>query len=74
VALRTSVVLGALLTIIGLAALAAQVGMVATAAGALLFGIGGVLLISTAFYAVGRSEDRERERERRAREGLRDPE
>jgi hypothetical protein len=60
--LRSVVVLGAILAVVGLALLAAQIGTVATATGAALFGIGGVLLISAAFYAVGRSEDRERER------------
>jgi uncharacterized membrane protein YuzA (DUF378 family) len=32
-----------------------------------LFGIAGVVAVSTAFYAVGRSEDRAREEERRDR-------
>jgi uncharacterized membrane protein YccC len=38
-------------------------------AGFLLLGLGGILAVALAFYAVGRSEDLEREREQRRRPG-----
>lgn len=58
--LRPLVILSALAAIAGLAVMAAQLGVVASAIGAMVFGLGGVGLLATAFYAVGRSEDRER--------------
>jgi|tagenome__1003787_1003787.scaffolds.fasta_scaffold20538269_3 hypothetical protein len=59
--LRVIVVLGALLAVVGIGLMAAQVDKVVTATGAMAFGIGGVVLLSCAFYAVGRSEDRDRQ-------------
>lgn len=38
-----------------------------------LMGIGAIWLVSLAFFAVGRSEDRERERERAERAGPAEP-
>jgi hypothetical protein len=58
--LRPLVIVAAIATVIGLGILGAQLGVVATAIGAMVFGIGGVGLLSAAFYAIGRSEDRER--------------
>jgi hypothetical protein len=58
--LRPLVIVAAVATVLGLGILGAQLGVVATAIGAIVFGIGGVGLLSAAFYAIGRSEDRER--------------
>jgi hypothetical protein len=58
--LRPLVIVAAVATVLGLGILGAQLGVVATAIGAMVFGIGGVGLLSAAFYAIGRSEDRER--------------
>ncbi len=51
------------LIVAGSALAAASGGRVALqAAGLLIVGVGGVVGVSSAFYVIGRSEDRERER------------
>jgi hypothetical protein len=51
---------------IGIAIAAAAGGSVAlTAAGVFIAGVGSVVGVSAAFWVIGRSEDREREREGR---------
>lgn len=57
---RAILVACAVLMVAGLALMGAQLGVVATAIGAMVFGLAFVGLLSGAFYAVGRSEDRER--------------
>jgi fucose permease len=53
------------LIVIGIALAAAAGGRVALiAAGLFIAGVGSVVGVSTAFYIIGKSEDRERERER----------
>jgi hypothetical protein len=51
----------------GTALLVLDLGIVASAAGVLGTGVSGVVLVSLAFYAVGQSEDREREQTERER-------
>jgi len=58
--LRTAMLLGVVAAVVGIGLLAAQAGRATSAVGAMLFGIGGVVLVSGAFYAIGRSEDRDR--------------
>jgi hypothetical protein len=56
------------LVVVGVAVAAASGGRVALqAAGLLIAGVGGVIGVSSAFYVIGRSEDRERERRERDR-------
>jgi 4-hydroxybenzoate polyprenyltransferase len=56
------------LVVVGVAVAAASGGRVALqAAGLLVAGVGGVVGVSSAFYVIGRSEDRERERRERER-------
>jgi 4-hydroxybenzoate polyprenyltransferase len=56
------------LVVVGVAVAAASGGRVALqAAGLLIAGVGGVVGVSSAFYVIGRSEDRERERRERER-------
>jgi hypothetical protein len=56
--------LAALALIVAGSALAAASGgrLALQAAGLLIVGVGGVVGVSSAFYVIGRSEDRERER------------
>jgi hypothetical protein len=57
---------GVALIVVGLIVLGASGGHTGwEAAGLLIAGIGGVLIVSAAFYEVGRSEDRDREAEER---------
>ena len=56
------------LVVVGVAVAAASGGRVALqAAGLLVAVVGGVVGVSSAFYVIGRSEDRERERRERER-------
>ncbi|HXS43022.1 MAG TPA: hypothetical protein VN751_00240 [Solirubrobacteraceae bacterium] len=56
------------LVVVGVAVAAASGGRVALqAAGLLVAGVGSVVGVSSAFYVIGRSEDRERERRERER-------
>jgi hypothetical protein len=54
--------IGIVTTIVGIAMTATDNGVVVVTIGLVALGIGGVLLVSLAFLAVGESEDRHRER------------
>jgi hypothetical protein len=58
---RALLVLGGVMLLAGIVLGIADLGLVANALGIVLGGIGGVVLVALAFYAVGRSEDRDRE-------------
>jgi hypothetical protein len=58
-------VAAAVLAVAAAVVLAVASGTLATAIAIGLFSVAGVLAMLAAFYAVGRSEDRERERETR---------
>jgi hypothetical protein len=60
---RLLLVIAAVLACAAIAVLAAGSGTVADAIGLALAGIAGIAAVQAAFYAVGRSEDRERARE-----------
>jgi hypothetical protein len=61
-AFRRLVPTGIVLLVAGAIVLAVAGGTTAEAVAMVLLGVGGVLLVSAAFYAVGRSEDEERAR------------
>jgi membrane associated rhomboid family serine protease len=61
---RGVLVLAGVVLLAGIVLGLADLGVAANAAAIVLGGIGGVLLVAVAFYAVGRSEDRDRERDR----------
>jgi uncharacterized membrane-anchored protein len=59
---RVLLTVGIVTLIAGIAMTATDNGVVVVTIGLVLLGIGGVLLVSLAFLAVGESEDRHRER------------
>ena len=63
-AFRRLVILGIVLLVAGGVVLALAGGTTTEAVAMALLGVGGVLLVSAAFYNVGRSEDEERARRR----------
>jgi 1,4-dihydroxy-2-naphthoate octaprenyltransferase len=58
---RTTAIAGAVLLFAGIVLGVANVGFVGNLLGIVLGGIGGVAVVAAVFYAIGRSEDRERE-------------
>jgi hypothetical protein len=58
---RALAVVGAVLLVAGIALGLANAGVAANAVAVVLGGFGGVALVAAVFYAIGRSEDRERE-------------
>jgi predicted permease len=65
VGMRAWLIIGIALIVVGAALYAVTTGTVPQAMGFALAGLGAVLLTGLLFYAVGRSEDRAREAERR---------
>ena len=59
---RLLIALGVLALVVGTFLTATDRGVVVVTIGLVVLGIGGVLLVSLAFLAVGESEDRHRER------------
>jgi uncharacterized membrane-anchored protein len=59
---RVLLTVGIVTLIAGIAMTATDNGVVVVTIGLVLLGVGGVLLVSLAFLAVGESEDRHRER------------
>ncbi len=67
--MRTWLAIGVVLLVAGTALSAIADDTVPAAIGFAAAGLGAVLLTGLLFYAVGRSEDRAREEERRGRDG-----
>ena len=63
--MRAWIIAGVALMILGIVLLAVSEATLPDAIGFASLGIGGILLTGMLFYAIGRSEDRAREAERR---------
>ena len=67
--MRPAVITGVICFVAGIVLLAVSETTVPDSIGFALVGLGGILLTGMLFYAVGRSEDRERERHGSDRQG-----
>ena len=65
--MRAWIAVGVVLIVAGVVLLAVSEHVVPDAIGFASLGVGGILLTALVFYAIGRGEDRDREREQQRR-------